>query len=115
MCRYNRQPFGSVNLPVMYYISHSLIAFHPPAERGNKDRSPRPFEGLQRLGGTLLSHSSNQNCARVNVRPYPVSQQFEMAFAFGKDQWCSPFLDRLQNVTGDEGMLESVASRSTPA
>lgn len=25
-----------------------------------------------------------------------------MAFAFGKDQWCSPFLDHLQNVAGDE-------------
>lgn len=25
-----------------------------------------------------------------------------MAFAFGKDQRCSPFLDRLQHVFGDE-------------
>ena len=39
---------------------------------GKEDRSPGPFEGLQRLDGTLLSHSSNQNCTRVNVRPYPV-------------------------------------------
>lgn len=72
-----------MNLPVMYYVSHSLITFRASPERCGKDGYLRIhiiidarlfFAGVTAVqtAYVLGFHSSNQNCTRVNVRLYPL-------------------------------------------